>query len=435
MGQCFVPDCNHTQESHTCKFFRFPKNSLERKRWIRQIRRDDREPNDGSRVCSCHFRGGDKKASPEVFERNKSKLFDFEEPKPKTLETWNEEKIILPSKLDDQAAKVENIILEAKLENKQRELEETKQKEKYARKCYTVANLSDRVICMETGLPNKDIFQIVVSYVERFKDSVNYFYNWKVECLSLEDQIFITLMKLRQNYTNLHLAQLFACSDKTISNVVLTFAHVLHKLLYQDCMGIVPSREKNKTSMPGSFSLFGNCRMVIDCTDIKVAVPGLMSDQKVTYSSYRGMNSFKVLIGVAPNAVITYVSKLYPGSTSDKEIVRDCGILEHFETGDLVLADKGFLIQDLLPNGVSVNIPPFLNKGKFTASEIKLTKSFATCRIHVERANARLKEFKILSFIPAYMRGYAEKILQLCASLVNLQYPLIKEISDSLQFD
>ena len=79
--------------------------------------------------------------------------------------------------------------------------------------------------------------------------------------------------------------------------------------------------------------------MVIDCTDIKVAVPGLMSDQKVTYSSYRGMNSFNVLIGVAPNAVITYVSKLYPGSTSDKEIVRDCGILEHFETGDLVLAD------------------------------------------------------------------------------------------------
>ena len=75
------------------------------------------------------------------------------------------------------------------------------------------------------------------------------------------------------------------------------------------------------------------------------------------------MNSFKVLIGVAPNAVITYVSKLYPGSTSDKEIVRDCGILEHFETGDLVLADNGFLIQDLLPNGVSVNIPPFLNKG------------------------------------------------------------------------
>ena len=247
----------------------------------RPFRRDNREPNDGSRVCSCHFRGGDKKASPEIFERNKSKLFDFEEPKPSKRGTKRKscplkenlllpdntnaetETPSLPSKFDGQAAKVENIILEAKLENKQRELEEMKQKEKYARKCYTVANLSDRVICMETGLPNKAIFQIVVSYVERFKDSVNYFYNWKVECLSLEDQIFITLMKLRQNYTNLHLAQLFACSDKTISHVVLTFVHVLHKLMYQDCMGIVPSREKNKTPMPGSFSLFGNCRMVL----------------------------------------------------------------------------------------------------------------------------------------------------------------------------
>ena len=235
------------------------------------FRREDRETNDGSRVCSCHFRGGDKKASPKVFERNKSKLFDFEEPKPSKRGTKRKSSPLkenlllpdntradteapsLPSKLDVQAVKVENIILEAKLENKQRELEETKQKEKYARKCYTVANLSDRVICMDTGLPNKDIFQVVVSNVERFKDSVDYFYNWKVECLSLEDQVLITLMELRQNYTNLHLAQLFACSDKTISNVVLTFVHVLHKLLYHDCMGTVPSREKNKSSMPGSF--------------------------------------------------------------------------------------------------------------------------------------------------------------------------------------
>ena len=32
------------------------------------------------------------------------------------------------------------------------------------------------------------------------------------------------------------------------------------------------------------------------------------------------------------------------------------------------------------------------------------------------------------------MRCYAEKVVQLCASLVNFQYPFIKEISDSLEF-
>lgn len=87
------------------------------------------------------------------------------------------------------------------------------------------------------------------------------------------------------------------------------------------------------------------------------------------------MNSFKVIVGVAPNAVITYVSKLYPGSISDKEIVKQSGLMNHMASGDLILADKGFLIQDIVPKGVSVNIPPFLQNGKFTAGEIRLLKT------------------------------------------------------------
>jgi hypothetical protein len=46
------------------------------------------------------------------------------------------------------------------------------------------------------------------------------------------------------------------------------------------------------------------------------------------------MNSFKVIVGVAPNAVITYVSKLYPGSISDKNIVENSGLLRHLVAGD-----------------------------------------------------------------------------------------------------
>lgn len=143
------------------------------------------------------------------------------------------------------------------------------------------------------------------------------------------------------------------------------------------------------------------------------------------------MNSFKVLLGVSPNAVITYVSPLYPGSTSDKAIVKNSGILQHFKAGDLILADKGFLIQDIIPKGVSVNIPPFLMDKKFSVSEIKATKRIAKCRIHVERANARLKDFKILSFIPSSLRSHAEKLVKLCAALVNLQYPLIRANEDN----
>ena len=80
--------------------------------------------------------------------------------------------------------------------------------------------------------------------------------------------------------------------------------------------------------------------MVTDCTDLDIAAPGLVSDQK---STYRGMNSFKILIGVAPNVVITHVSKLFPGSISDKAIVQKSRVLEHFKSREMILADKGFL--------------------------------------------------------------------------------------------
>ena len=46
-------------------------------------------------------------------------------------------------------------------------------------------------------------------------------------------------------------------------------------------------------------------------------------------------------------------------------------------------------IQDLVPDGVSVNIPPFLNNGAFT-EKARATKAIAKCRIHVEGENAEL---------------------------------------------
>jgi len=400
-------------------------------------------------VCSCHFRGGLKSSGPEIFERNVGKLFPSQENPPQKRRKLNskpDESVIsemaiihdsenISDKMQNGSISTEQIILEVELDLTKQELYSHQETKNYQRTHYSVSCLSSEVIRMETGLPTKEVFNIVVEYAANFKESICYYAGWKVESISFEDQIFITLMKLRQNYTNLHLAQLFSCSVATISNIVITLIHVLHGLLFDDLMTTIPSRDKNKLCSPSSFSTYSSCRIVIDCTDIEVATPSLMSQQNATYSSYRGMNSFKVLAGVAPNGVLTFVSRLYPGSISDKEIVQQSGILKHFVPGDLILADKGFLIQDVVPKGVSVNIPPFLEHGKFTESEAKVTKSIARCRIHVERANARLKDFKILSFVPPYLRCYMDKVFQLCAALVNLQFPLIKEGCEGTDFD
>jgi hypothetical protein len=91
--------------------------------------------------------------------------------------------------------------------------------------------------------------------------------------------------------------------------------------------------------------------------------------------------------------------ELYPGSVSDKKITEHSGILSALNAGDLVLADKGFLVADILLHGVSLNLPPFLTTPQFTPEEAVRTRTIANTRINVERAINRIKLYKILSIL------------------------------------
>ena len=69
---------------------------------------------------------------------------------------------------------------------------------------------------------------------------------------------------------------------------------------------------------------------------------------------------------------------------------------QQFNNGDSVMADKGFTIDDLLPPGVGLNIPPFLGmQGQMSAEDVVQTQSIASLRVHVERAINKIKNFRI----------------------------------------
>ena len=57
-------------------------------------------------------------------------------------------------------------------------------------------------------------------------------------------------------------------------------------------------------------------------------------------------------------------------------------------------------------------LPPFLNNETFTESEARATKAIIKCRIHVKRANARLKDMKLYSFI--FMLSCRHNISAVC---------------------
>ena len=149
--------------------------------------------------------------------------------------------------------------------------------------------------------------------------------------------------------------------------------------------------------MPEPFKkTYPSTRCIIDYTEPFCQRPGSLSVQNSLYSNYKHHVTYKRLVGIAPSGAVTFVSQLYPGSTSDKEIVLKCGILEKklWEENDSVMADRGFLIhEDVKKIGVTLNIPAFLNgREQLTKAEVKESQTIASVRIHVERAIQRIKK-------------------------------------------
>ncbi|KAG5864638.1 hypothetical protein JTB14_023427 [Gonioctena quinquepunctata] len=103
------------------------------------------------------------------------------------------------------------------------------------------------------------------------------------------------------------------------------------------------------------------------------------------------------------------------------------------EPGDLTLADKGFLIKDLLPQGLSLNVPSFLTTAQFTPQQAIQTRTIARARIHVERAIRRMKCFPILDPIPPSLFAQSSMIIKIRGALTNMQLPLITEVEKSYE--
>jgi hypothetical protein len=169
-------------------------------------------------------------------------------------------------------------------------------------------------------------------------------------------------------------------------------------------------------------------RGIIDCTEFYIEKPSLPSSQRRTYSQYKSYNTIKLLVSLSPICHFNFVSKLFSGSISDKEIVRKSGFLDKIEQDDCIMADKGFNIQDLLVlHGARLIAPPIMMKNKISARASTATRRVATTRVHVERMIRKLKCFSILrGVIPLTFKAYVTSIVRVCAAIVNLQPSLIR---------
>ncbi|KAK3880942.1 hypothetical protein Pcinc_014592 [Petrolisthes cinctipes] len=118
-----------------------------------------------------------------------------------------------------------------------------------------------------------------------------------------------------------------------------------------------------------------------------------------TYSTYKNRNTVKALIGVTPGGLVSFVSDVFGGATSDRQICERSSLVNKVESGDSIMADKGFNVQDMFiePN-VEINIPEFFRKKtRLSEKSVLKDRKIASKRVHVERLIGLAKTFKMLT--------------------------------------
>ncbi|KAL9978196.1 hypothetical protein ACROYT_G015690 [Oculina patagonica] len=182
--------------------------------------------------------------------------------------------------------------------------------------------ISDEDIAFYTGFPSYAAFMATYTYINPGENGENIRYWRSVQndvdpeyyerepelgvgpgrprTLNSKEEFFLVMCRLRQGFAERHLGHLYSVSQSTVSRIVISWVNFMYLRFGQ--LNIWPSRKVVDDTMPQDFQ----------------------------------------------------------SSISDREITERSGFLDlPFDANDSVMADKGFTIQDLLPIGVSLNIPPF----------------------------------------------------------------------------
>ena len=132
-----------------------------------------------------------------------------------------------------------------------------------------------------------------------------------------------------------------------------------------------------------------------------------------------------------PQGTVSFVLKGHGGRVSDKYITENCGYLYKLQPGDVVLADRGFNVQQSVAyRGATLNIPAF-TKRKAQLPAVDVEETLANVMIHVERVIGAVRQrLQILSATTPLPTEYTkskkgspillDSIVRCCCALHNV---------------
>ena len=145
------------------------------------------------------------------------------------------------------------------------------------------------------------------------------------------EELVLTLVRTRKGFDVKFLADTFGINSSRVSRIYNTWI----TFLSQELSFLVPwpSRSELQKCLQKKVKKFKNVRVVTDCHELFIHKPKVPSSQKITCSNYKHWNTAKLLVGITPTGVVSFIPPLWTGSISDKEIVRQSGLLDLLDEG------------------------------------------------------------------------------------------------------
>uniref|UniRef100_A0A8C4QWV8 Zgc:113019 n=1 Tax=Eptatretus burgeri TaxID=7764 RepID=A0A8C4QWV8_EPTBU len=278
-----------------------------------------------------------------------------------------------------------------------------------------------------TGLPSYVTLMMIFSLIEPFIPISN-----KISMTAFQKYVLV-LMKLKMNLHFQDLAYRFRLSKPMVSK---TFRSVINIMFYRlKSLIFWPDREMLQKTMPMDFrqSFGDNVVVVIDSFEILIDKPSNLLARSQTWSSCKHHNTVKFLIGMAPQGMITFLSKSWGGRASDGCITANCGLLDKLLPQDIVLSGRTYDVSKSAGHMRAEPKVPAFRKGdnQLCPIEVELTNRTAHVHMHVERVLRFLRnKYTILGGllpIDFVMCDAAEadvplidKIVTVCCALVNV---------------
>lgn len=295
------------------------------------------------------------------------------------------------------------------------------------RRTLDTSQFDDGKIKSFTGLPDLQTFMLLLSHVSSVIPAP------AKQSLKPTQELLLTLMKLRLNLSEEFLGYLFGIHQTTVSKIFRRWINVMASHLHS--LILWPEREDLRGSLPVCFqTYFDNCVSIFGCFEVCIERPSDLKAQAQTWSNYKQHNTVKFLISFTPQGRISFVSQAWGGRVTDKHLTEHSGFLDKLLPGDLVLADRGFMLEDGFGLFCAeLATPPFTEgKKQLCSKEIGSAREISQVRIHVENLIGMLRQkYTILgstlpiSHIRVEQNGKVEdslieNIVVICCALCNL---------------